>query len=133
MWDAEEDDGEGRADEGAEHVTLGVPVVALGAEECLRGFSRDEGGGPFEEFVDRADGHADADDAEGQPSALCDDVVTDEYFAANDGGDEALQEVAEAVVVIAGETEGFFRPITERDEGVGVVTANDEDDHVEGY
>ena len=131
MRDLEEDEGGAGADEGAEHVALGVPAITLGAEERFGGLYRYEGGGPFDEFVDGAYGHADGDHAEGHPAALCDDIVAHENFAADDGGDEALQEMAEAVIVVAGKVEGIFRPIADRDECVGVAAADHEDDHVQ--
>ena len=129
--DLEENEGDTRADEGAEHVALGVPTVALGAEKGLRSLCGNEGRCPFNEFIHGADGHADRNDTEGHPATFCDDLVTDEDFSANDCGDEALHEMTEAVIVVAREVKGVFRPITDGNQRVGVAAADSEDNHVQ--
>src|SRR6185369_4056690 len=48
-----------------------------------------------------------------------------------DGGNEALREVAEAVVVVPGEPEGALHPEAQRDLGVRVVAADHEDERVD--
>jgi len=119
------------AEEGEGHVFLGVPDIALGAEEGGALVAGVDGDGPFEELVEGADGEAGGDGEGEEPAASADDSAAEVDFAGGDGGDEALGEVAEAVVVVAGESEGVLGPGAQGDEGVGVVAADDEDEGVE--
>ena len=129
--DAGEDElREDRAEGGEGHVFLGVPDVALGAEEGVAFGAAHHGDAPFEELVGRAEGEADGDDDGEEPAAPADDAVPDEDLAREDRGHEPLGEVADAVVVVAREAEPVLHPETERHAGVRVVTAHDEDDGV---
>ena len=93
------------ADERHEHVGLRVPWIALRAEKGVGGFlalKRDE---PFDEFVARADRETDADNEKSEPAAPREDVAAQQDFPGDDGGDEALREMAEAVEVVAREVQ----------------------------
>lgn len=131
VGDLEGNEGYTCADESAEHVALGVPAVALGAEERLRCLCGNEGRCPFNEFIHGADGHADRNDAEGHPATFFDHFVTNEDFSANDCGDEALHEMTKAVVMVAREVKGVFHPVADGNQRVGVAAADYEDNHVQ--
>mgnify|MGYP001267611886 CR=1 FL=1 len=51
-----------RSHEGQEQVPLCIPLISLGAEECIGGFPSREGHSPFEEFVTSAECQADRGD-----------------------------------------------------------------------
>lgn len=130
MRDAQQDDSEGGSDEGAEHIVLGIPVITLGAEEGFGGFCGDERGCPFDQFINRADRHAEADGEESEPASLRDDVVADEDLAADDGRDESLHDMAEAVVVVPRKSEDLAHPFPCRHPRIGVLPADHQYDHV---
>lgn len=98
---AQEDDCGDGSDEGVEHVVLSVPVIALGSEKGFGRFGGDQRCGPLDEFIDSADGHANADGKDAEPTTLGDDAISDKHFAAKNRGCEALEKMAEPIVVIA--------------------------------
>src|SRR5829696_4308871 len=128
---AEEDLCRERADQGEEHVPLGVPDVALGAEEVCRGRAADHGGPPFDELVEGAEGEAGAGDQEEEPAVPLERGPAQQHLADQDGRHEALGEVAQAVVVVAGEAQEVAHPEAERHPGVGIVPAEHQDQGVE--
>ncbi len=67
---AEHNQGQGCPDQRQEHVSLGIPNIPLGAQELACRLPQDKGAPPFEQFVDGAEGQANANDQEGQPPAL---------------------------------------------------------------
>src|SRR5690349_7323437 len=83
-----------RADERHEHVPLGVPDVALSAEERVGGRAAEDGGEPFDQLVGRAHREADADDEKGEPLATLERRSSEQHLAREHGGDEALRDVA---------------------------------------
>ena len=56
-----------RADTAQGHILLRVPRVALGAQERIRRFARQDGGSPFKQFIGRADAKANEQDDKEQP------------------------------------------------------------------
>ena len=106
---AEEAVGEG-GEEGAEavgeHVFLGVPGVALGAEEEEAGMGVGEGGvGPFEDFEEGREAENAQYGHGGEGAAAADEAAVFEKLHRGPG-EEADGKVADAVVVVAGEAEG---------------------------
>ena len=100
----DERDEQGAA-EGHQHVALGVPGVALHAEPlgALVGIEGDDPA-PFEELVGGAEGQGDADGEEAGP-ARADVGAADEELAGDERGRDALEEMADAVEVVAREME----------------------------
>lgn len=62
---AQEQQGAGGADQGAEHVPLGVPDVSLRAQESVRGLASGDRREPFQHLEDGAEGEAGADGERG--------------------------------------------------------------------
>jgi hypothetical protein len=110
---------------------LRVPRVALRAEEGGRRFAGRRRRPPLDQLVEGAHRETDRRDQEEEPLPGPERRPTEEDLPGEDRRDEALHEVAEAVVVVAGETEGVPHPEAERDLGVGVVSARHQDDRVE--
>ena len=119
------------ADQAEEHVPLGVPGVALGAEERLRGLPVEERAPPLDELVAGRERQAHRGRQHREPAAASEGRAAHQHLADEDGGDKALDEVAEPVVVVAGEMERVAEPEAERDLGVGVVPAHREHQRVE--
>src|SRR6266436_5407559 len=111
---AQQRQGRDRSHEGREHVPLSVPLIALRAEEGVRALPADEGRPPLDELVGRADGQAHADDQEREPLAGPERRPADQDLADDDRGHEALGEVPEAIVGVAGEPQRVGRPVPER-------------------
>ena len=90
-----------RADERHEHVPLRVPDVALGAEEGVGGGAAEHRGEPLDQLVGGADGETDA--ARRGRTATCrvEGRTAEQDLARDDRGDEALREMAEAIVVVS--------------------------------
>lgn len=55
------------SDQSKQHIGLGVPDIALGAEKCFRSFVRQQGNPPFDQLVKSADGQADTEDKKVEP------------------------------------------------------------------
>jgi len=123
--------GEG-TEEGHEHVGLGVPRVALGTEEIVGVLAEGECAGPLEQFVECADCHGHGDAEHGGESGGVDVAFAQENLAGEEGGDEALEEVADFVVRVAIEGEAVLEPEAEGDACVSVGAAGHEDEAVEG-
>lgn len=97
----------------------------------MGGFAGGEGDPPFYQFVEGAGGEADADGDREEPVAGAQGRGSQQDFAGEYGGKEALGEVSDAVVVVAGEVESLAEPMEEGNFGVGVVGADAEDDGVQ--
>src|SRR5207237_2285415 len=111
-----------RAEQRREHVPLRVPHVALRAEERLRGRAAGHGDPPFDELVACADREADRRDEHEQPAAGAQRRRPQQDLPGQDGGHEALREVAQSIIVVAGQPEGMLCPGAQRDALVRVVT-----------
>jgi hypothetical protein len=121
-----ESEAEEAADCGEEHVFVGVPRVALGAEEGHAEFaSPDLRHGPFEEFVEEGRGHVEGEDEEVAPEGASGDDGVVKDFAKRQGEEEPVEKVDEAVEMIAArldsaQSEGL-EPLPVGHFGVGVV------------
>ena len=60
------------ANQSHQHIGLCVPHIALTADKIIRGRAGEQGGPPFDEFVEGAESEADCDDQEGEPSSSVD-------------------------------------------------------------
>ncbi len=109
---------------------MAVPDIALCGEKRVRLFAHDGGGPPLEQLVERAEGQADTDHEKEEPLAALERRETEQDLAREDGGDEALRNVAEPIVVVAREVEKILQPEAQRNALVGVVTAENEDECV---
>src|SRR5881296_1219613 len=99
-----------RAEQGHEHVPLRVPHVALSAQKRFRGRAAGHGDPPFDELVACADRQAYGRDEHEQPAARAQGRRPQQDLARDDGGYEALREVSEPIVIVAGEPERLLRP-----------------------
>src|SRR6266487_5675377 len=91
-----------------------------------------ERGPPFEELVAGAEGQATRSHEDEQPTTGPQRRRAQQDLADQDGGDEALDEVTEAVVVVPRQAEQVLNPEAQGHTGVGVVAADDEDERVDG-
>src|SRR5437867_8654729 len=115
-----------RAQQRGEHVPLRVPHVALRTEEGVGRMTAGERGPPLEELVARAEREARGRHEDEQPAAGPQRRRAQQDLADQDGGDKALDEVPEAVVVVPRQAKQVLRPEAEGHAGVGVVAADDE-------
>jgi hypothetical protein len=122
--------GDGDPDETREHVPLGIPGITLRSEKCVGLCASCYGGPPFDKFIPGADGLTYGDGEEIQPRSRQKGSPSEQYFPGDDGGHKSLGEVADAVVMVAGEVEVIANPVEQRHFGVSVVTADHQDDHV---
>src|SRR5436190_4645398 len=90
-----------------------------------------ERGPPLEELVAGAEREARRGHEDEQPAAGPQRRRAKQDLADQDRGDEALDEVTKAVVVVPGQTEDVLSPEAERHPGVGIVAADDEDERVD--
>jgi hypothetical protein len=109
-----------------EHIPLGVPHVALCSEKCISALAAGERGSPLNEFVASTEGQTNCRNKNEQPPASSERRGSQQNLAHEDSRDEALREVAEAVVVIARKPEELLYPESERYPCVGLVTAHHE-------
>src|SRR5207249_5065024 len=86
---------------------------------------------PFEEFVARAEREARRSHEDEQPAAGPQWRRAQQDLADQDGGDEALDEVTEAVVVVPSQAKQILNPEAQGNAGVGVVAADDEDERMD--
>src|SRR6266850_645564 len=89
-----------RAQKSGEHVPLCVPHVALRTKERVRRMTAGERRPPFEELVARAEREARRRHEDEQPAAGPERRRAQQDLADQDGRHEALDEVAEAVVIV---------------------------------
>src|SRR5437773_3654921 len=95
----------------AQHIFLGIPWVALGAEKANGGVAAGQRCPPFDELVKGTDGKANADNKKRLPACLLQHLEADENFARDDGGDKALHDMTEPIVVVAMPAENWSKPI----------------------
>src|SRR6266516_1551837 len=91
-----------------------------------------ERGPPFEELVAGAEGQATRSHEDEQPTTGPQRRRAQQDLADQDGGDEALDEVTEAVVGVPRQAEQVLNPEAQGHTGVGVVAADDEDECMDG-
>src|SRR5205823_4766470 len=120
------------AEQRHEHVPLRIPHVALRAEERLRGRAAGHGDPPLDELIACADREANRGDEHEQPAARAQRRRPQQDLPGHDGGHEALHEVAQSIIVVAGKPEGMLCPGAQRDALVRVVTAQHENEGVDG-
>ena len=101
----------GGTDEAPSHVPLCVPDVALTTEEGVGGSSSSFRGSEFEQFVERADGHATTEDEVCQQFSTFQPGPSKQYFARDEGRHEPLRKMAQTVVVVPIEVERIFDPL----------------------
>src|SRR5437899_5108428 len=87
---------------------------------------------PFEELIERAEGEASRRHEGEKPTARSQRRSAQQDLTDQDGGDEALGEVTEAVVVVTSEAEDVLNPEAEGHPRVRVVPAHDEDERMDG-
>ena len=87
-------------DQGQKHIPLRVPRVALGSEKCGRGFACCQCRPPFDKFVEGAKGETNCDRQEIKPFAGSQRGPPEQDFARQDGGNEALCEMSNPVVMV---------------------------------
>ena len=115
------------ADRGEEHVFVGVPRVALGAEKGHAEFTApDLRDGPLEELVEEGGGHIEGEDEEVAPEGALGNDGKIENFAKGQGEEESVEKVDEAIEVVAtGEGTGIEsdrgEPLAIGYFGIGVV------------
>ncbi len=114
----------GRTDERTKHVTLRIPQIALGSEKRVRTASFNQRHSPFKQLITRADCYANAHHHENAPPWAGYDAAPDQYFSRNNGGDKALGEVAELVIVISLQMKVIAHPVEKRNLSIRVVTAD---------
>src|SRR2546428_7930548 len=90
-----------------------------------------ERGPPFEELVAGADRQATRRHEDEQPTTGPQRRRAQQDLTDQDGGDEALDEVTEAVVVVPRQAEQVLNPEAQGHAGVGVVTPDDEDERMD--
>lgn len=101
---SEQQQGADAAEQGEQHVGLGIPDVALGAEECFGGFSAELCDPPFDQFVEGTDREANAAHEEGEPFAALQRRAPQQDLARRNRRHESLHEMPNLVVVVALET-----------------------------
>jgi len=92
-------------DEREQHVGLSVPRVSLRAQELIGALPERNGCSPFDEFICCTDCEDHADDDECEHLSSAHKPPSDKDLASDKSGDEALEEVTNLVVRIAGEVE----------------------------
>ena len=115
-----------RADKAGRHIFLRVPRIALGSQEivgCGPGCHRHS---PLEQFVHRADRHADAQHDHEHPSTSFDNVLTRENFSCNERGNESLGEVTDAIVIIPRKMKVVPNPAEDRLTCIGEMTTDNQ-------
>ena len=108
---------------------MGLP----GCRENRCSRTEDNRGPPFDQFVESAEGKADADHEKEEPFAGMQRRAPYKDLARDHGRDEALSEVPEPVEMIAAEIEGLLDPGADRDPGIGIVAADHQDERMQEY
>ena len=121
---AEREQGRHGTDEAHEHVSLRVPGIALSAEKCVRRLTSRDRHAPFEQFIARAYRKAEADDDRHQPARAFERSASKQQLARDHGRHEALEEVADAIVVIARKVRSITKPVERWHLRVGVVPSD---------
>src|SRR5205809_6323921 len=91
-----------------------------------------ERGPPFEELVAGAERQATRSHEDEQPTTGPQRRRAQQDLANQDGGDKALDEVTEAVVVDPRQAEQELNPEAQWHTGVGVVAAEEDDEGMDG-
>ena len=118
------------ADQGEQHIRLGVPDVALAAKKIICGRAAGERRPPLDQFIKGADRQTNRQDQEGKPFAPVQNSESKQNFTRNHRGYESLHEVAETIVVIALPCEEGTKPIKKRHPRVSVMSADAQDTNV---
>src|SRR5437867_4327161 len=108
-------------DERGQHVPLRVPWVALRPEKRLRTRTQRDRRRPLDELVRSADRQTDRRHQEEQPLPGHQRRAAKEHLSRQDRRNEALEKMAEAIVVVAVQLERALHPETQRNALVGVV------------
>ena len=123
---------EGRSDECEEHVPLRVPGIALRAEKIIRRIAREHGSPSLEELVTRAEGQAHADHEKIQPATALKRHLPQQQLTREDGWNETLREVADAVVMVARQPKRIPRLLPQWHLRVGVMAPQRQDERMQG-
>ena len=123
--------GRDRADQRQEHIPLGIPGIALCAEERGCRFPCQESCPPFDQFVEGAEGQTDAGHEEKEPLAVYQRRAPQEDLARKDRGDEPLRGVTDAVVVVSGEPKGILYPRADGSSGIRVMATEHQNERVD--
>jgi len=97
----QESDGGNGAEQGAKHILLYVPGVALRSEKTDCGIPTDQSCPPFDQLIEGADGQTNTNDEERLPAFSVQDLQTNEDLAGDYGRHKALHNMAKAIVVVA--------------------------------
>ena len=104
-------DGGNGAEQGAKHILLCVPGVALRSEKTDCGIATDQSCPPFDQLIEGADGQTNAHDQEWLPAFSVQDLQPDKDFAGNDGRHKTLHNMAKAIVVVTMPAEDRLKPV----------------------
>lgn len=121
--------GEG-TDEGAKHIPLGVPNIPLCSQKIIGRLSLHQSGPPLKQLVECAKCQADRGHEEKEPLAGMEGCASEENLPGQNGGNKSLGEVAESIIVIAGEMEEILNPETDRNPRIGVMAPDHENDRM---
>lgn len=108
------------SDQGEKHVRLGVPGIALRAEELDRPLSGREGHPPLDQLIERADGKGHADHQQIEHPAMGQVPSAQQGFPRQQRRNQTLHEVPQLVVGVAAQLEQLLHPETERHTRIGV-------------
>ena len=110
-----------RSDEGEGHVGLGVPDISLGTEKGFGVLPEEFCCPPLDQFVKGTEGEADRYNEKIPPSGKRNDLLADQNFPTDQGGDESLHEMSDFVVVITLPSKTLADPIKEGNLRVGIL------------
>lgn len=130
MGFCQEEKGRDRADEGQQHIGLGIPDISLGAKKGFGAGAAEHRDPPFDQFVKGAECKAEAADEKISPSGGSDHPFSNHNFPRDDGRDKALSKVADLVVIVALQLEAVSNPVKQRNLGVRVMATDHQDDAV---
>ncbi len=105
--------------------------VALRGQELVGPGAQRQRGPPLDELVNRTDGQRHAGHQGEEPATRLQGRLAQQDFARHHGGDEALRQMADAVVVVTAEIEPLLQPKAQGHTGVGVVPPHHQDDGVD--
>lgn len=119
------------ADQRGEHIGLGIPGIALGAEKLVGPLAKGQGRPPLDELIEGTDRQHDAEDDEGQHPSAPHISPADEDLPGDECRDQTLEEMADLVVGVPRQTEQVGDLEAKGHPGIGVGAAEHEHQGVE--
>lgn len=92
--------GSQRADQGEEHIPLGIPDIPLSTQKSIGRFPAGDCRPPFDELIRGADRKTDAGDKEEEHFSRGEGGVPKKNFPCNDRRNKPLCEVPDAIVMV---------------------------------